>query len=227
MSRPSLPLNALRAFEAAARHQNLTRAALELHVSQAALSHQIRKLEASLGVRLFHRLPRGVALSDEAAAERLSGALNRMGHLIDRLLHLSRAEAGVAGHGPSDLVRVVRMVAADLGTPVLFDDCEMETLSVPVDPDALAHEILDGDGGAGAAADRQRQGAIGEAAVVRCRIDVMRAEGDGPVAGGLGGGRQGGRQAGAGDQGRGEGAHWFGPVVEECRKSCCRRRPAP
>ncbi len=88
MSRPSLPLNALRAFEAAARHQNLTRAALELHVSQAALSHQIRKLEASLGVRLFHRLPRGVALSDEAAAlhpvltdafDRIAAAVNRVG----------------------------------------------------------------------------------------------------------------------------------------------------
>ncbi|ASR42492.1 LysR family transcriptional regulator [Xanthomonas citri pv. mangiferaeindicae] len=68
MSRPPLPLNALRAFEAAARHQNFTRAALELCVSQAALSHQIRSLEDRLGVRLFHRLPRGVALTDEASA---------------------------------------------------------------------------------------------------------------------------------------------------------------
>ncbi|WMJ70260.1 LysR family transcriptional regulator [Stenotrophomonas sp. 24(2023)] len=68
MLRPALPLNALRAFEAAARHQNFTRAALELCVSQAALSHQIRGLEDRLGVRLFHRLPRGVALTDEGAA---------------------------------------------------------------------------------------------------------------------------------------------------------------
>lgn len=86
MSRPPLPLNALRAFEAAARHQNLTHAALELHVSQAALSHQIRKLEDRLGIRLFHRLPRGVALSDEAALlypvlneafDRIAAAVNR------------------------------------------------------------------------------------------------------------------------------------------------------
>lgn len=68
MSRPPLPLNALRAFEAAARHLNFTRAALELCVSQAALSHQIRGLEARLDVRLFHRLPRGVALTEEGAA---------------------------------------------------------------------------------------------------------------------------------------------------------------
>ena len=41
MDRPQLPLNALRAFEAAARHRNFTRAAIELCVSQAALSHQV------------------------------------------------------------------------------------------------------------------------------------------------------------------------------------------
>lgn len=86
MPRPPLPFNALRAFEAAARHQNFTRAALELHVSQTALSHQIRALEDRLGVRLFHRLPRGVALTDEAAAlypvlneafDRIAAAVNR------------------------------------------------------------------------------------------------------------------------------------------------------
>ncbi|WP_045770457.1 LysR substrate-binding domain-containing protein [Xanthomonas albilineans] len=65
MSRPHLPLNALRAFEAAARHQNLTRAAAELCVTQAALSHQIKHLEARLGLVLFQRLPRGVALTEE------------------------------------------------------------------------------------------------------------------------------------------------------------------
>ncbi|KAF1014506.1 MAG: HTH-type transcriptional activator AmpR [Stenotrophomonas maltophilia] len=68
MLRPNLPLNAMRAFEAATRHLNFTRAALELCVSQAALSHQIRGLEERLRIRLFHRLPRGVALTDEGAA---------------------------------------------------------------------------------------------------------------------------------------------------------------
>ncbi|HFL5937382.1 TPA: LysR family transcriptional regulator AmpR, partial [Stenotrophomonas maltophilia] len=86
MLHPTLPLNALRAFEAAARHQNFTRAALELCVSQAALSHQIRGLEDRLGIRLFHRLPRGVALTDEGAAlypvlneafERISASIAR------------------------------------------------------------------------------------------------------------------------------------------------------
>lgn len=61
-------LSSLRAFEAAARHLNLTRAGLELRVSQAAVSHQIKGLEDVLGVRLFRRLPRGLALTDEGQA---------------------------------------------------------------------------------------------------------------------------------------------------------------
>jgi len=86
MIRPQLPLNALRAFEAAARHLNFTRAALELCVSQAALSHQIRSLEERLQVALFHRLPRGVALTDEGAALQpvLSEAFDRIGNALGR-----------------------------------------------------------------------------------------------------------------------------------------------
>ena len=68
MDRAQLPLNALRAFEASARHLSLTRAGLELCVGQAAVSHQVNRLEALLGVTLFHRLPRGLALTDEGAA---------------------------------------------------------------------------------------------------------------------------------------------------------------
>ncbi len=68
MDRAQLPLNALRAFEAAARHLNFTRAAIELCVSQGAVSHQVAQLERRLGTRLFHRLPRGLALTDEGQA---------------------------------------------------------------------------------------------------------------------------------------------------------------
>lgn len=60
-----LPLNALRAFEASARHLSFTRAGLELRVTQAAVSQQVKRLEASLGASLFRRLPRGLALTDE------------------------------------------------------------------------------------------------------------------------------------------------------------------
>jgi LysR family transcriptional regulator, regulator of gene expression of beta-lactamase len=63
-----LPLNALRAFEASARHCSFTRAGLELRVTQTAISHQVKTLEEALGVTLFKRLPRGLALTDEGHA---------------------------------------------------------------------------------------------------------------------------------------------------------------
>jgi LysR family transcriptional regulator of beta-lactamase len=61
-------LNALRAFESSARHLSFTQAGLELRVTQAAISHQVNNLEKILGVRLFRRLPRGLALTDEGLA---------------------------------------------------------------------------------------------------------------------------------------------------------------
>jgi LysR family transcriptional regulator, regulator of gene expression of beta-lactamase len=68
MIRSHLPLNALRAFEASARQLSFTRAGLELRVTQAAVSHQVKSLEELLGVQLFRRLPRGLALTDEGQA---------------------------------------------------------------------------------------------------------------------------------------------------------------
>jgi LysR family transcriptional regulator of beta-lactamase len=86
MERSRLPLNALRAFEAAARHLNVTRAALELRVTQAAVSHHIKLLEDQLGAPLFRRLPRGLALTDEGAAlaPMLSDTFDRMAGTLDR-----------------------------------------------------------------------------------------------------------------------------------------------
>jgi len=78
--RPYLPLNALRAFESSARHLSFTRAALELNVTQAAVSQQVRMLESRLGATLFKRLPRGLAITDEGLALRpvLSDAFDRI-----------------------------------------------------------------------------------------------------------------------------------------------------
>lgn len=86
MDRAQLPLNALRAFEAAARHLNFTRAAIELCVSQGAVSHQVAALEQRLGVPLFRRLPRGLALTDEGLAlvPVVSGAFDQVGSVLDR-----------------------------------------------------------------------------------------------------------------------------------------------
>ncbi|MEP4980380.1 LysR substrate-binding domain-containing protein [Ascidiaceihabitans sp.] len=78
MSRNLPPLNALRAFEAAGRHQSFTRAAEELSVNHSAISRHVRGLEHRLGVHLFRDLPRGVELSDEGRAYlgRITAALD-------------------------------------------------------------------------------------------------------------------------------------------------------
>jgi LysR family transcriptional regulator, glycine cleavage system transcriptional activator len=87
MARPLPPLNALRAFEAAARHLSFTKAADELHVTQTAISHQIRALEDWLGLRLFRRLHRGLLLTDEAQAAlpEIRAAFDRLGLAVERL----------------------------------------------------------------------------------------------------------------------------------------------
>jgi LysR family transcriptional regulator, glycine cleavage system transcriptional activator len=81
-------LNGLRAFEAAARHLSFTQAASELNVTQTAISHQIRRLEEELGIRLFVRKNRALALTPEAR-EYLPGiraAFNDLRLATDRLL---------------------------------------------------------------------------------------------------------------------------------------------
>ncbi len=65
MRRALPPLAWFRAFDAAARHLNFTAAARELHLTQSAISQQVRALESRLGVPLFHRKPRGLALTDD------------------------------------------------------------------------------------------------------------------------------------------------------------------
>ncbi|MBR0825519.1 transcriptional regulator GcvA [Bradyrhizobium manausense] len=81
-------LNGLRAFEAAARHLSFTLAAAELNVTQTAISHQIRRLEEELGIRLFVRQNRALALTAEAR-DYLPGvraAFNDLRLATDRLL---------------------------------------------------------------------------------------------------------------------------------------------
>jgi len=81
-------LNGLRAFEAAARHLSFTNAAGELNVTQTAISHQIRRLEEELGIRLFVRQNRALTLTPEAR-DYLPGvraAFNDLRLATDRLL---------------------------------------------------------------------------------------------------------------------------------------------
>ncbi|HVM78918.1 MAG TPA: transcriptional regulator GcvA [Stellaceae bacterium] len=87
MKRSNLPLNGIRAFEAAARHLSFTRAAAEMSVTQAAISHQVKMLEQRLGLPLFRRLPKGLRLTEEGQAllPELGAALDRIGNALDRL----------------------------------------------------------------------------------------------------------------------------------------------
>ncbi|MDG9667403.1 LysR family transcriptional regulator [Hahella sp. CR1] len=87
MARPHLPLNAIRAFEAAARHLSFTQAAIELCVTQAAVSHQVKVLEERLNVKLFKRLPRGLMITPEGEAllPTVNQAFDRMSEALSRL----------------------------------------------------------------------------------------------------------------------------------------------
>jgi LysR family transcriptional regulator, glycine cleavage system transcriptional activator len=83
-------LPALAAFASAARHHNFARAGAELHLTAAAVSHHVRKLEAALGVPLFQRQPRGVALTAEG--RRLADAASlALGELDAAIAQLQRA----------------------------------------------------------------------------------------------------------------------------------------
>lgn len=75
------PLNALRVFEAVARHKNFTRAAQELGMTQTAVSYQIKLLEENIGTPLFLRQPRQIVTTD--AAERMLPEITRAFELMD------------------------------------------------------------------------------------------------------------------------------------------------
>ncbi len=84
------PLSAVRVFEAAARHENFTRAAEELAMTQAAVSYQIKLLEERLGVPLFRREKKRVALTD--AGRRAAGETGRAFDMLDAAFAALRAE---------------------------------------------------------------------------------------------------------------------------------------
>ncbi len=89
MRRRLPPLNALRAFEAAARHESFTAAAAELHVTHGAISHQVKALETWLGTALFERLTRAVRLTPAGSAYLpvIEGAFNQIHAATVNLAH--------------------------------------------------------------------------------------------------------------------------------------------
>jgi hypothetical protein len=111
MPRSLPPLTALRAFEAAARLSSFTSAARELHVTPAAVSHQIRGLEKYLGVTLFRRTTRRLLLTEQGqlAAEHFREGFER----LDRGVRLT------PGQGKGGVIAGIEERAA--GYPIVGD----------------------------------------------------------------------------------------------------------
>src|SRR6202171_3681649 len=102
--RPRLPpLNALKAFEAAARHESFTRAAEELCVTQGAVSHQVKALEAELGVKLFNRERQRLVITEAGRSylEVVRDALDRIAAGTERLVQRQSAGALTVSTSPN------------------------------------------------------------------------------------------------------------------------------
>jgi LysR family transcriptional regulator, glycine cleavage system transcriptional activator len=95
MPRRLPPLNALKAFEAAARHESFTRAAEELCVTQGAVSHQVKALEVELGLKLFNRERQRLVITEAGRAYLVvvRDAFDRIGDGTERLLQRQRGGA--------------------------------------------------------------------------------------------------------------------------------------
>jgi LysR family glycine cleavage system transcriptional activator len=140
---PLPPLGALRAFEVAARHLSFTRAAAELHVTQTAISHQIKQLELHLGVPLFRREPRRLALTADghAWARELRDVFARL-HDANRRLRAHRgarpvvAVSVIPSFGASWLVpRLGRFLARHPGVDVRISPADhlVDFAAEPID----------------------------------------------------------------------------------------------
>lgn len=119
------PLNALRAFEAAARHLSFKLAAHELHVTPAAVGQQVKALEARLGVRLFERLHKQLILTaaGQAYLPGISDGFRRIAEATSQLKPAGAVLLQLGVHGGFDLRRLelaaFRGAHADIGLRVL------------------------------------------------------------------------------------------------------------
>jgi LysR family transcriptional regulator, glycine cleavage system transcriptional activator len=103
MPRRLPPLNALKAFEAAARHESFTRAAEELCVTQGAVSHQVKALEAELGVKLFNRHRQRLVITEAGRAYLIvvRDAFDRLADGTERLLQRQSGGALTVSTSPN------------------------------------------------------------------------------------------------------------------------------
>ncbi len=110
------PLNALRGFEAAARHGSFSRAAEELFMTQSAISHQVRALEEHFGQPLFKRIARAVELTDAGADffETVTQALELLSRGVHRLESYTKPGTVIIAAPPSFASRWLGPRLADL-----------------------------------------------------------------------------------------------------------------
>ena len=103
MTRPLPPLNALRAFEAAGRHLSFTKAAEELNVTPAAISHQVKSLEEILELPLFRRLTRSLSLTDagQAALPLIRQGFDKLTQGVEQMRTHSESEVLTISVSPS------------------------------------------------------------------------------------------------------------------------------
>lgn len=103
MSQQLPPLNALRAFEAVGRHLSFTKAAEELNVTRAAISHQIKFLEDFLGFTLIERKNRGLELTEgaEAALPKLRAGFDSLAEAVSLMRGVKQAESITVWTAPS------------------------------------------------------------------------------------------------------------------------------
>lgn len=129
--RPLPPFPELVAFEAVARNLSFTRAAAELHLTQSAISHRVRRLEEHFGKRLIRRLNPGIELTEAGATllPEISAALNALAHLNgtpERKLHVAAGRAlstaWLAGRLPAFMALrpglSIELISIDDETPV-------------------------------------------------------------------------------------------------------------
>ena len=135
MSPRRLPsLSALRAFEAAARHESAKQAAQELSVTATAISHQIRGLEEALGVELFVRKPRQLLLTPKGRdlQEVLETAFDNIGNAIERMKAVPSRQAVTLSTTPAVAWRLVRSQTGRIWMAVRDMDTAAAVIGIPV-----------------------------------------------------------------------------------------------
>ncbi len=141
MSRRLPPLNALKAFEAAARHLSFTRAAEELFVTQAAVSHQIKSLEENFGLKLFRRRNRSLLLTEEGQSYFLDikDIFVSLSDATEKLLARSAKGALTVSLQPSFAIQW--LVPRLMKFSELYPDIDVRIKAVDLDEGSLTDDV--------------------------------------------------------------------------------------